>query len=161
MTISRFSLSSRNNMIGDHGFWTAARAYLSRCWRIYQRFPGSRCSLLYPWLPRLQSRVRCQEHPLFRVPLRILQGPDTPWIAACPTLVLLNHPCCAQAGFTVSGTEWQTVKIPFSAFSYDWSDYTGRCDTKDPRNGTQHVCCSAEHPEVMIIRVRLLHQDTT
>jgi len=53
-----------------------------------------------------------------------------------------------KAGFTVSGTEWQTVKIPFSAFSYDWSDYTGRCDTKDPRNGTQHVCCSAEHPEV-------------
>lgn len=53
-----------------------------------------------------------------------------------------------KAGFNVTGTEWQTVKIPFSEFSYDWSDFTGRCDTKDPNNGTQHVCCSAEHPEV-------------
>ena len=52
----------------------------------------------------------------------------------------------------MTGTEWQTVKIPFSEaltsksdshfhpnpnpnpfleFSYDWSDFTGRCDTKD------------------------------
>jgi len=53
-----------------------------------------------------------------------------------------------KAGFNVTGTEWQTVKIPFSEFSYDWSDFTGRCDTKDPNNGTQHVCCSAGHPEV-------------
>jgi len=40
-----------------------------------------------------------------------------------------------------------TVKIPFSSFSVDWSDYTGDCDTKDP-NGYQHVCCDAEHPGV-------------
>jgi len=40
-----------------------------------------------------------------------------------------------------------TVKVPFSSFSVDWSDYTGECDTKDP-DGYQHVCCGAAHPEV-------------
>merc|ERR1711904_217434 len=52
-----------------------------------------------------------------------------------------------KAPFNVTGSDWQTVKVPFNTFSYDWSDYTGRCDTKDP-TGTQHVCCSAAHPEV-------------
>lgn len=36
--------------------------------------------------------------------------------------------------------DWQTVTIPFSEFSYDTSDYTGDCFTKDP-TGTQHYCC--------------------
>ena len=39
------------------------------------------------------------------------------------------------------------VRVPFSDFSVDWSEFTGRCDTKDP-TGEQHVCCSAAHPEV-------------
>lgn len=26
-------------------------------------------------------------------------------------------------------------------FSYDWSEFTGRCDTKDPNDGPQHHCC--------------------
>ena len=32
--------------------------------------------------------------------------------------------------------------VPFSDFSYDWSPYTGQCDTKDP-TGQQHHCCGA------------------
>ena len=46
-----------------------------------------------------------------------------------------------------AATDFATVKIPFSDFSVDWSDYTGECDTKDP-TGEQHVCCSDAHPEV-------------
>lgn len=54
-----------------------------------------------------------------------------------------------KAPFNVTGTDWQTVSIPMSDFSYDWSDFTGRCDTKDPgTDGVQHHCCSAAHPEV-------------
>ena len=50
--------------------------------------------------------------------------------------------------FTVpAGDEFSTIRVPINSFSVDWSDFTGRCDTKDP-DGTQHVCCSAEHPEV-------------
>mmetsp|Transcript_62500 Transcript_62500/g.104003 ORF Transcript_62500/g.104003 Transcript_62500/m.104003 type:complete len:284 (+) Transcript_62500:29-880(+) len=46
-----------------------------------------------------------------------------------------------------AATDFVTVKIPFSSFSVDWSDYTGECDTKDP-GGYQHLCCDTEHPEV-------------
>lgn len=55
-----------------------------------------------------------------------------------------------KANFDVpagDGDEWQTVKIPFSSFSNDWSAYTGDCDTTDPR-GKVHHCCTKEHPEV-------------
>lgn len=52
-----------------------------------------------------------------------------------------------KAGFALNGTDWQVVSVPFTDFSYDWSGYTGECDTKDP-NGLQHYCCTAEHPEV-------------
>jgi len=52
-----------------------------------------------------------------------------------------------KAGFNVTGTSRTVVKVPFASFSIDWSGFTGRCDTKDP-DGTQHVCCSSEHPEV-------------
>ena len=31
----------------------------------------------------------------------------------------------------------QTVRVPFSSFSVDWSDFTGECGGKDP-DGTQH-----------------------
>lgn len=48
-----------------------------------------------------------------------------------------------KSGFSMNGTDWQTVQVPLSDFSYDWSGFTGRCDTKDP-NGQQHHCCSAE-----------------
>jgi len=53
-----------------------------------------------------------------------------------------------KAGFKVPGKARATVKVPFNSFSVDWSDFTGRCDTKDPNNGFQHHCCSTEHPEV-------------
>ncbi len=46
-----------------------------------------------------------------------------------------------------SASEWTVVNIPLTSFSNDWSPYTGDCDTKDP-TGTQHHCCSADHPEV-------------
>lgn len=53
-----------------------------------------------------------------------------------------------KADFTVpAGSTFSTIKVPFSNFSVDWSEYTGECDTKDP-TGEQHVCCSSEHPEV-------------
>lgn len=40
-----------------------------------------------------------------------------------------------------------TVRVPFAAFSSDWSEYTGNCDTRDP-SGTQHSCCSTRTPSV-------------
>ena len=46
-----------------------------------------------------------------------------------------------KAGFELKDTaDWQVVQVPFNTFSYDWSGFTGRCDTKDP-NGQQHHCC--------------------
>ena len=54
-----------------------------------------------------------------------------------------------KADFTVSGTDWTTVYVPFNNFSIDWSDYTGECTTKDP-TGQQHHCCTAAHPEVCV-----------
>ena len=42
---------------------------------------------------------------------------------------------------------WSTVKVPFDAFSVDWSEFTGECSSKDP-TGEQHLCCSKAHPEV-------------
>lgn len=62
-----------------------------------------------------------------------------------------------KTGFNVSGTARTTVKVPFTSFSIDWSDFTGRCDTKDPNNGFQHHCCSAEHPEVCPTAENLAH----
>merc|ERR1719387_2103660 len=50
-----------------------------------------------------------------------------------------------KANFKLKGSDWQIVKVPMTQFSYDWSGYTGRCDTKDPAGifskGTQHYCC--------------------
>merc|ERR1711918_288244 len=51
------------------------------------------------------------------------------------------------APFMVDGTDAQIVSIPFTDFSYDWSAYTGACDTLDP-TGQQHVCCTDETPDV-------------
>mmetsp|Transcript_32752 Transcript_32752/g.75771 ORF Transcript_32752/g.75771 Transcript_32752/m.75771 type:complete len:235 (+) Transcript_32752:62-766(+) len=49
-----------------------------------------------------------------------------------------------KAPFAVGATtDVQTVTVPFSTFSYDWSPYTGECDTLDP-TGVQHHCCSAD-----------------
>lgn len=52
-----------------------------------------------------------------------------------------------KAGFRLTATKsWQVVEVPLTQFSYDWSGYTGRCDTKDPAGafskGQQHYCCS-------------------
>lgn len=55
-----------------------------------------------------------------------------------------------KADFSVSGTDWEVVHVPFSSFSIDWSDFTGECSTKDPNGGPQHHCCTAEHPEVCV-----------
>merc|ERR1719199_249993 len=65
---------------------------------------------------------------------------------AAETLNVQFHSFKAPFNMTSSDT-YQTVAIPFTDFSNDWSAYTGRCDTKDP-TGKQHVCCSSEHPEV-------------
>jgi hypothetical protein len=59
-----------------------------------------------------------------------------------------------KADFSLTGTDWQEVAIPFNQFSIDWSEYTGECSTKDP-TGTQHYCCSAAHPEVCPTAVAL------
>merc|ERR1719379_3199374 len=50
-----------------------------------------------------------------------------------------------KAGFNLTGGDWQLVEVPLTQFSYDWSGYTGRCDTKAPpgflHKATQHYCC--------------------
>jgi len=47
-----------------------------------------------------------------------------------------------KSGFNLTDTtDFQIAKVPFTSFSYDWSGFTGRCDTKDP-GGQQHHCCS-------------------
>merc|ERR1712179_149424 len=51
-----------------------------------------------------------------------------------------------KAGFTLTdSTDWQVVTVPLTQFSYDWSGYTGECNTKDPASfgieGQQHYCC--------------------
>jgi hypothetical protein len=43
--------------------------------------------------------------------------------------------------------QWYQVALPWTAFSNDWSPYTGECNTTDP-TGKIHHCCSAAHPEV-------------
>jgi len=49
-----------------------------------------------------------------------------------------------KAPFTTADTtDWQTVQVPFTSFSYDWSPFTGSCATKDP-TGQQHHCCTAD-----------------
>jgi len=64
-----------------------------------------------------------------------------------------------KAGFNLTGQDWQVVEIPLTQFSYDWSGYTGRCDTKDPdgtfSKGSQHYCCdksglSPSKPDVCV-----------
>lgn len=52
----------------------------------------------------------------------------------------LNVPASANG-------EWQTVFMKFSDFSYDWSDFTGECSTKDP-DGYQHRCCTTNSTDV-------------
>lgn len=50
-----------------------------------------------------------------------------------------------KANFTLpaqsSYPQFDTVHIPWNMFSWDWSDFTGNCFTKDP-TGYQHQCCS-------------------
>jgi len=50
-----------------------------------------------------------------------------------------------KADFSITGTDWQVVEVPFTMFSYDWSQYTGTCNFKDPDTdygaGLQHYCC--------------------
>ena len=63
-----------------------------------------------------------------------------------------------KANFQLDGSApgtWQLISVPFHRFSIDWSEYTGECSTKDP-SGEQHVCCTAEHPEVCPTAVHLV-----
>merc|ERR1711957_167007 len=64
-----------------------------------------------------------------------------------------------KAGFNLTGSDWQVVEVPLTEFSYDWSSYTGRCDTQDPagflHKGVQHYCCdkgglSPSKPDVCV-----------
>jgi len=62
-----------------------------------------------------------------------------------------------KAGLAVPASvnaEWQDVFIKFTDFSWDWSDFTGDCATKDP-DGYQHKCCSHSTPEVCPIAQHL------
>jgi hypothetical protein len=46
-----------------------------------------------------------------------------------------------KSGFNLTDSmDFQVVRVPFNEFSYDWSGFTGRCDTLDP-GGQQHHCC--------------------
>jgi len=47
-----------------------------------------------------------------------------------------------KAKSTTLGAGWATLRLPLTAFSSDWSDFTGECNTKDP-DGYQHKCCDA------------------
>merc|ERR1711966_162070 len=51
-----------------------------------------------------------------------------------------------KADVKIEGSQWQTVSVPFSSFSWDWSTYTGECSTTDP-DGVTHQCCDKDHPE--------------
>eukprot|EP00039_Didymoeca_costata_P018171 m.332362 g.332362 ORF g.332362 m.332362 type:complete len:226 (-) comp16939_c0_seq1:72-749(-) len=54
-----------------------------------------------------------------------------------------------KGDFTVPmTTEFTDVVMPFTRFSYDWSDFTGECTTKDPDSGYQHKCCTPSTPDV-------------
>jgi len=50
-----------------------------------------------------------------------------------------------KADFKLNGGDWQLIEIPMTQFSYDWSGFTGLCNTKDPASafskGPQHYCC--------------------
>jgi len=67
----------------------------------------------------------------------------------CPGIAFSPFTTSWKAPFTVpAGSDFSTVTVPLSAFSCDWSSYTGACDTKDPGIfGRQHQCCGAKHPE--------------
>jgi hypothetical protein len=43
-------------------------------------------------------------------------------------------------------TDFQIVEIPMNTFSWDWSDATGLCTSKDA-DGYQHHCCSEKEPQ--------------
>ena len=67
----------------------------------------------------------------------------------------MHHgPPSFKADFTLpasAAADFATVKIPFSDFSVDWSDYTGECDTKDGASSTSAArrapgsCPQAQH----------------
>jgi len=46
----------------------------------------------------------------------------------------------STAKSTTQGVGWTILRLPLTAFSSDWSDFTGECNTKDP-DGYQHKCC--------------------
>ena len=51
-----------------------------------------------------------------------------------------------KAQSTTQGVGWTTLRLPLTAFSSDWSDFSGGCNTKDP-DGYQHKCCDASSRE--------------
>merc|ERR1712232_1198137 len=64
---------------------------------------------------------------------------------------------CYKTKFNIPASpngEFQRIFLKFSEFSYDWSDFTGECSTKDP-DGFQHHCCSAANLTVCPDKARL------
>merc|ERR1712107_742868 len=45
--------------------------------------------------------------------------------------------------FLADTQDWQTVQVPMANFSRDTSDYTGRCDSKDPTGSSTSVVLRA------------------
>ena len=45
-----------------------------------------------------------------------------------------------KAKSTTQGIGWTILRLPLTAFSSDWSEFTGECNTTDP-DGYQHKCC--------------------
>lgn len=67
-----------------------------------------------------------------------------------------------KAGFSeyINHTnDWQIVSIPFSDFSYDWSAFTGECNTTDP-SGRVHHCCSPSDDYKYCVKPEYLSQLT-
>lgn len=65
-----------------------------------------------------------------------------------PSSMLRGQASASAPQPAAMGGACQIITIPFSAFSSDWSDFTGDCGGTDP-DGTEHKCCSlADAPEV-------------
>ena len=86
--------------------------------------------------------------------LVLLARSKTPWFAGfkvafgakdVPSASRYTPQGTFKAPFNVTGFAgddgFEEIYVPFSSFSWDWSPFTGRCDTKDP-TGAQHHCCA-------------------
>jgi hypothetical protein len=63
-----------------------------------------------------------------------------------PSAIIFKRQGEFKSEFNLTKTlDWQIVEVPMGFFSYDTSDFTGRCDSQDPARGSssgkQHYCC--------------------